>query len=103
MDVVDAVREVGDNSINEVDFKIGEGTSIDDGSDDGAKVDKYDPISATAEAEEVRLLLQQKGIENYRIPKEEAHIKSTTDNYFRIACFKLHSSINGHLYYLPWT
>ncbi len=68
MDAVDAVKEVGDNTFDGVDCKIGEG-SVDGGGDDEAIVDEHDPAPA-AEAEEVRPLPQQVDIENYRIPKK---------------------------------
>ena len=67
--VVDAVKEVGDNTFDGVaDCKIGE-ESVHGGGDDEASIDEHDPAPA-AEAEEVRPLLQQVNIENYRILKK---------------------------------
>ena len=67
LDAVDAVKEVGDKTFDGVDCKIEKG-SLDGGGDNGASVDEHDP-APDAKAEEVRPLLQQVDIENYRIPK----------------------------------
>jgi hypothetical protein len=67
MDVFNAVKEVGDKTFDGVDCKIEKG-SLDGGGDNGASVDEHDP-APDAKAEEVRPLLQQVDIENYRIPK----------------------------------
>lgn len=69
LDVVRAVKEVGDDTVNGGDRKeTGEG-NVDCGSDDDADVDEHDPVPAAA-AEEVRPLQQQQDIDNYRIPKK---------------------------------